>query len=86
MVTLLGKARMIPPILAETTLMYEFVSPYDLFLLMNAVWGFLNCNPINQTMVDTGFDKVNVDLFLQDARNILLKHIDKTAHLYHKFY
>jgi len=85
-VTLLGKARIIPAIIAETTLMYEFVSPYDLFLLMNAVWGFLNCNPINQTMVDTNFDAVNVDLFLQDARNILLKHIDKTAHLYHKFY
>ena len=84
--TLLGKARLVPSILAETTLMYEFVSPYDLFLLMNAIWGFLNCNPINQSMVDSNYDKVNVDLFLQDARNILLKNIEKTAHLYHKFY
>ena len=50
LVTTLGKARLIPPILADTALMYEFVAPYDLFLLMNAIWGFLHCNPANQEL------------------------------------
>ena len=107
LVTTLGKARLIPPILADTALMYEFVAPYDLFLLMNAIWGFLHCNPANQelgwfrlklqsiyqsnlypkkAMVDSNYVSVNVDVYLQDARNILLKHIEKTAHIYHKFY
>ena len=39
---------MIPSILAETTEMYEFVTPYELFLLLNAIWGFLHCNPPSQ--------------------------------------
>ena len=37
-------------------------------------------------MVDSNYVSVNVDVYLQDARNILLKHIEKTAHIYHKFY
>ena len=47
-VTLLGKAKMIPSILASTCEIYEFVSPYELFLLLNAIWGFLHCNPVTQ--------------------------------------
>ena len=47
-VTLLGKAKMIPSILASTCEIYQFVSPYELFLLLNAIWGFLHCNPVTQ--------------------------------------
>ena len=108
-VTLLGKAKMIPSILASTCEIYQFVSPYELFLLLNAIWGFLHCNPVTQAgiqkklpdrwrsrvslsfwkpyqgLIDSNFEKCNVDLYLTDARNILLKNIDKTAHVYHKF-
>ena len=38
-----------------------------------------------QGLIDSNFEKCNVDLYLTDARNILLKNIDKTAHVYHKF-
>ena len=53
-VTLLGKAKMIPSILASTCEIYQFVSPYELFLLLNAIWGFLHCNPVTQA----GFHKM----------------------------
>ena len=38
-----------------------------------------------QGLIDSNFEKCNVDLYLTDAGNILLKNIDKTAHVYHKF-
>ena len=54
-VTLLGKAKMIPSILASTCEIYQFVSPYELFLLLNAIWGFLHCNPVTQAGIQKSF-------------------------------
>ena len=70
-VTLLGKAKMIPSILASTCEIYQFVSPYELFLLLNAIWGFLHCNPVTQEGFQNGGHKVAPSVDLIQSRNVL---------------
>ena len=76
---------MIPERLTLTTEIYEYCSPYELFLMLNSIWGFMHCNPPSQKLIDENFESCNVELFLTDARNILLANIEHTGHIYHKF-
>lgn len=55
LITLFSKSGIIPDILAQTSLLYEFCTPYHVFLLLNSIWGYLHCHPPTAELVESKF-------------------------------
>ncbi|XP_048244995.1 integrator complex subunit 5-like [Haliotis rufescens] len=85
LVQCLGRSKMLPSPLGHVVDLFHFVTPYEGYLLLIAIWRYIKENPPTITRKDLE-NRVCDAKYTEVVRSIIHSNINKIGHLYQRFF